>query len=91
LLSSVKVLPAGATAEDLYEVKSGKGHDYLQEWIDDMTDASKMMQRRSLFGRKADIRERICKEQLGLGSSSTDGRLLVFITLLQENRSKFVC
>jgi hypothetical protein len=36
--------PAGATAEDLYEVKSGNGHDYLQGWIDDMTAAFNLLQ-----------------------------------------------
>jgi hypothetical protein len=36
--------PAGATAEDLYEVTSGNGHAYLQKCIDDLTDAFKTIQ-----------------------------------------------
>jgi hypothetical protein len=37
--------PAGTTAEDLYEVESGNGHEYLQELIDDTKEAFKMMQK----------------------------------------------
>lgn len=36
--------PAGASAEDLYEVTSGNGHAYLQMWIDELTDAFETIQ-----------------------------------------------
>jgi hypothetical protein len=41
--------PIGATAEDLYEVQSGNGHQYHQELIDEMADAFDMMQAIGLF------------------------------------------